>query len=61
MADGRLRQLFWRVLDRAECWLTLARLRILDALAGPLPETPADQRRARDREKIKRAFPEIEL
>jgi hypothetical protein len=35
-------------------------LRILDALTGPLPETPADQQRTRDREKIERAFPEIE-
>ena len=29
----------------ADLQLTLARLRILDALAGPEPETPADQRR----------------
>src|SRR5271163_979747 len=35
MADGPLRLLFWRVLDRLDYWLTLARLRILDALAGP--------------------------
>jgi hypothetical protein len=31
-----------------------------DALAGPEPETPADQQRARDRERIERAFPEID-
>jgi hypothetical protein len=35
-------------------------LRILDALAGPLPETPADQQRQRDRDRLRRAFPEIE-
>jgi hypothetical protein len=40
--------------------VTLATLRILDALAGPEPETPADQQRVRDRERIERAFPEIE-
>jgi hypothetical protein len=40
--------------------VTLAGLRILGAVAGPLPETPADRQRQRDREKIKRAFPEIE-
>jgi len=40
--------------------VTLVRLRILDALAGPLPETSADQQRKRDRETQKRAFPEIE-
>ena len=61
MADRPMRRLFWRVADQFDYLGTLARLRVLDALAGPLPETPADQRRARDREKIKRAFPEIEL
>jgi hypothetical protein len=59
MADGLLRHLPWGVLDRLDYWLTLARLRILDTLAGPLPETPADRRRQRDWEKIKEAFPKI--
>jgi hypothetical protein len=59
-ADERLRRLFWRVIDQLDYLVTLARLRILDALAGPLPETPADQLRQRDRERIARAFPEIE-
>jgi hypothetical protein len=57
MADGPLRCLFWWVADALDYFLTLARLRILDRLAGPEPETPADQQRARDREQ--RAFPEI--
>jgi hypothetical protein len=35
----------------------LVRLRILDALAGPLPATRADRRRQRDPERIARAFP----
>jgi hypothetical protein len=60
MADGRLRQLFWRVVDHLDYLLTLARLRMLDALAGPLPETPADRQRQRDRATLRRAFPEIE-
>ena len=51
-ADGRLRRLFWRVADDLDYLVTLARLRILDAMAGPLPETAADQQRARDREPI---------
>jgi hypothetical protein len=55
-----LRRLFWRVGDQLDYLLTLAWLRILDALAGSLPETPADRQRPRDRERIKRAFPEIE-
>jgi len=39
---------------------TGARLRILDALTGPLPETAAAQRRKRERERLERVFPEIE-
>ena len=60
VADGRLRQLFWRAVDQLDYVVTLARLRILDALTGPLPETPADRKRQRDRETLKRPFPEIE-
>jgi hypothetical protein len=61
VAMGRLRRLFWRVADDLDYLVTLARLRLLDALAGPLPETAADQQRARDRERIERALPAIEL
>jgi hypothetical protein len=60
MADGPRRRLFWRVADLLDYLVTLARLRILDALAGPLPETAADQRRERERERLERVFPEIE-
>jgi hypothetical protein len=60
VATGRLRRLFWRVADALDHLWTLATLRILDGLAGPEPETPADQQRARDRERIERAFLEIE-
>jgi hypothetical protein len=49
MTDQPLRGLFWRGADQFDYLLTLTRLRILDALAGPLPETPADQRRERER------------
>jgi hypothetical protein len=52
VATGRLRRLFWRVVDDLDYLWTLATLRVLDALAGPLPETPADQQRPRDRERI---------
>jgi hypothetical protein len=60
MSDGLLWRLFWRVADQLDYLVTLARLRILDKLAGPLPETPADRQRQRDSERIKRTFPEIE-
>jgi hypothetical protein len=60
MTDGPLWRLFWRVADHLDYLVTMARLRILDALAGPLPETPADRQWQRDRERVQRAFPEIE-
>jgi hypothetical protein len=52
--------LFWRVADALAYPLTLAWLRILDPLAGPLPEVPTDQQRERDRDQIERASPKIE-
>jgi hypothetical protein len=61
VATGLLRRLFWRVADNLDYLWTLATLRMLDGLAGPPPETAADQQRTRDRERIKRAFPEIKL
>jgi hypothetical protein len=42
MIDGLPQRLFWRVIDALDYLVTLAWLRILDALAGPLPKTPAD-------------------
>jgi len=60
MTDSPLRRLFWRLADHLEYLLTLVRLRILDALAGPEPETPADLRRERDREQLERAFPMLD-
>jgi hypothetical protein len=60
MSDSPVRCLCWRVIDYLDYALTLARFRILDALAGPEPETPADQRRKQDRERIERAFPSLD-
>jgi hypothetical protein len=50
MTGGPVRRLLWRVADALDYHVTLLRLRILDRLAGPLPETPADLQRKRDRE-----------
>jgi hypothetical protein len=60
MSDGPLRRLRRRVIDNLDYGLTLAWLRILDALAGPEPETQADRHRKRDRKRMERAFPKIE-
>jgi len=60
MLDTGLRRLLWRVVDHLDYVLTLTKLRILDALAGSEPETPADQQRKRDQEQLERAFCEID-
>jgi hypothetical protein len=60
MIDGPLRRLFWRLADALAYVRTMAWLRILDALAGPEPETPADQPRQPDRERINRSFPKLD-
>ena len=39
--------------DALDYLVTLVRLRILDALGGPEPETLADQQRKQDREQVK--------
>jgi len=50
MSDRRRAAPFWRVADALDYLLTLAELRILDALAGSEPEMAADQQREWDRE-----------
>ena len=60
MLETRLGRILWRIADSLDYWLTLVGLRILDAVAGPEPETSADQRREAGRERMQRAFPEIE-
>jgi hypothetical protein len=40
VADGRLRQHFWRVADKLDYLVTLVRLRMLDAICGPPPGDP---------------------
>ena len=60
MIDGPLWRIFWRMADALAYVLKLAWVHILDALVGPERETPADQRRERDRKRIAGAFPKIE-
>jgi len=60
MTDSPLERLFWRAVDALHYVVTLATLRIVDAVAGPEPETAADRERRRDREQLDRAFPEID-
>jgi hypothetical protein len=44
-----LGRLVWRALDWLDYWIWNARLRIVDAVYGPEPETEADRERMRRR------------
>ena len=52
----RLARLHCDALDRADYLVTLARLRVLDWIAGPEPETEADLRRGRSAKGCARRF-----
>jgi hypothetical protein len=56
-----LSRLCFCILDRADYLLTLARLTVLDWLAGPMPETPADHVIREEGERIRKAFPQIDF
>jgi hypothetical protein len=58
MADGLLGRVVRRVIDAADHWLMQARLGIVDAVCGPEPETPADEKRKADRERPRRMVPQ---
>jgi len=59
MGSGSLVPLPWRLLDALDYWLTQARLYLVDVVCGPQPEPPADETRNVDRERLRKAFPEI--
>jgi hypothetical protein len=55
------RRLCAEFLDRADYLLTLARLTVLDWLAGPPPDTPTDRAIREEGERIRKAFPDIDF
>jgi hypothetical protein len=57
----RDRSLVSRALDHLDYVITYARLRILDWMYGPEPPTPADKQRERDHERLRKAFPKVDI
>jgi hypothetical protein len=55
------RHLAFRVFDRLDYLITYTRLRILDWVYGPEPPTPADELRKRDRDRLRKAFPKVDI
>ena len=56
LVDGPLGHIVWR--DAADYWLMQARLGFVDAVCGPEPPTPADEKREADRERPRRMVPQ---
>jgi hypothetical protein len=57
----RHRSLVSRALDHPDYVITYTRLRILDWICGPEPPTPADEQRERDHERLRKAFPKVDI
>ena len=59
--EGWMR-LFWRELvDRLAYASTLSRLWVYDRIAGPLPMTEAEVIREQHMERLRRAFPDVDI
>jgi hypothetical protein len=57
----RAYRLFSLALDGLDCLITSTRLRVLDWVWGPEPLTPADERRERERDQLRKAFPKVDI
>jgi hypothetical protein len=51
---------WWRTADTTDFGLTHARLALLDWLV-PMPRTLTDEIRERDRERLRKAFPKVDI
>jgi hypothetical protein len=56
-----LRRLFSRIPGIVDYRFTSARLWLLDRWLGPLPETPTDRAIREEGERLRKAFPQIDL
>jgi hypothetical protein len=55
------RRLVYTVLDRAGYLAIVARLRVLDWLAGPPPETPTERAIREEGERLRKAFRKLDF
>jgi hypothetical protein len=52
--------IWWRIADRLDFAFTYSRLAVLDWLF-PMPRAPADEVRERERERLRGAFPGVDI
>ncbi len=55
------RRLIYTALDRAGYLTIVARLQVLDWIAGPSPETPTDRAIREQGERLREAFPKFDF
>ena len=58
---NRVTRLFWKALDRIDYAAGVARCWVVDLIYGPEPPTLADEKREADHERLRRAFPNIDI
>jgi hypothetical protein len=58
---SRLVRFFLEALDRVDYAVTLSRCWAVDLIYGPEPPTPADRERDAEHERLRKAFPVIDL
>jgi hypothetical protein len=58
---NRVTRLLWTALDRIDYAAGVARCWVVDLIYGPEPPTLADEKRDADRERLRRAFPNIDI
>ena len=61
MRRAWLLRLFWEVLDHLAYAMMDAPLRLFELMHGPEAATQADETRATDRERLQKAFSEIDI
>jgi hypothetical protein len=49
------------ILDRVDYVAIVARCWLVDLIYGPEPATPADKKREADHERLRKAFPDVDL
>ena len=58
---SRLTRLFWVALDRLDYAVIVAKCWLVDLIYGPEPPTHADEKREANHERLRDAFPGIDL
>jgi hypothetical protein len=61
MPEAQLMRLFWEALDRLAYVVTDARLWLFELIHGSEPLTSADETRESNRERLQKAFSEIDI